>query len=134
MLLRAPVLALLALGALPLLNVAATRFSRRIAPVGLALQQELGDLSGVVEESRRRHPRGEGLRRRAAADAARLEAEADGVLDRAMDAARLRAGFLPAARLPPDARRWWRSSGTAVTRCSTATSRSATSSPSTSTS
>ena len=46
-----PVLALLGLGALPFLNIAATRFSNRIAPVNLALQQELADLSGVVEES-----------------------------------------------------------------------------------
>ena len=60
-------LALLALGALPFLQhrgdpVLATGSQ----PVNLALQQELGDLSGVVEESRRRRPGGEGLRRRAA--------------------------------------------------------------------
>ena len=51
MVIKSPVLALLALGALPFLNIAATRFSKRIAPVNLALQQELADLSGVVEES-----------------------------------------------------------------------------------
>ena len=37
--------------ALPLLNISATRFSKRMFPVGLALQEELADLSGVVEES-----------------------------------------------------------------------------------
>ena len=42
---------LFALAALPFLNIAATRFTRRMYPVGLSLQQELADLSGVVEES-----------------------------------------------------------------------------------
>jgi ATP-binding cassette, subfamily B, bacterial len=51
MVIKSATLALLALGALPLLNIAATRFSHKIAPVSLELQQELGDLSGVVEES-----------------------------------------------------------------------------------
>ena len=51
MMIESVTLALLALGALPLLNIAATRFSHRIAPVSLELQEELGDLSGVVEES-----------------------------------------------------------------------------------
>ncbi|MGZ4802779.1 MAG: ABC transporter transmembrane domain-containing protein, partial [Acidimicrobiia bacterium] len=51
MVIKSPVLALLGLGALPFLNIAATRFSNRITPVNLALQEELADLSGVVEES-----------------------------------------------------------------------------------
>jgi ATP-binding cassette subfamily B protein len=46
-----PGLALFALGALPLLNIAATRFNRKMYPVGMQLQEELSDLSGVVEES-----------------------------------------------------------------------------------
>ena len=75
----------------------------RIAPVNLALQEELADLSGVVEESRLRHPRREGLRRRADAGRSALDAEAD---SRARPGARRgeAAGRLPPARrLPPDA-------------------------------
>ncbi len=87
-------LAFLALGALPLLNVAATRFSHRIAPISLKLQEELGDLSGVVEETVAgvRVVKGFGSER---LQAERLEAEADDVLDQALKAAWLRAGFLP---------------------------------------
>jgi len=44
-------LALLALGALPFLNLVAKRFSTRIHPSVLALQQELAELSSVVEET-----------------------------------------------------------------------------------
>ena len=42
---------MLALGALPFLNLAAKRFSTRIHPSVLALQQELAELSSVVEET-----------------------------------------------------------------------------------
>ncbi len=88
------VLAVLALGALPFLNVAATRFSHRIAPVNLALQEELADVSGVVEESLSgiRVVKGFGAERQ---QIRRLQAEADSVLDRSLAAARLRAGFMP---------------------------------------
>jgi len=94
MMLQNVTLALLALGALPLLNIAATRFSRRIAPVVLSLQEELGDLSGVVEETVAgvRVVKGFGSER---LQVERLEAEADSVLDRALQAAWLRSGFLP---------------------------------------
>lgn len=94
MLWKSAVLALLALGSLPLLNVAATRFSRRIAPVNLQLQEELADVSGVVEESLAgiRVVKGFGAERQ---QIRRLEAEADSVLDRSLRAARLRAGFMP---------------------------------------
>ena len=94
MMLQSVTLALLALGALPLLNIAATRFSHRIAPVSLELQQELGDLSGVVEESVAgvRVVKGFGAERM---QERRLDAEADSVLDRALAAAKLRANFLP---------------------------------------
>ena len=94
MMLQSVTLALFALGALPLLNIAATRFSHRIAPVSLELQQELGDLSGVVEESVAgvRVVKGFGAERM---QEARLDAEADSVLDRALAAAKLRANFLP---------------------------------------
>ncbi|HEY7438809.1 MAG TPA: ABC transporter ATP-binding protein [Acidimicrobiia bacterium] len=89
-----PVLALLALGALPFLTIAATRFSNRIAPVNLALQEELADVSGVVEESLSgvRVVKGFGAEK---VQVERLKAEADGVLDRALAAARLRSGFMP---------------------------------------
>jgi ATP-binding cassette subfamily B protein len=88
------VLAILALGALPFLNVAATRFSKRIAPVNHALQEELGDVSNVVEESLAgiRVVKGFGAERQ---QVRRLEAAADSVLDRALAAARLRSGFMP---------------------------------------
>ena len=49
--LRSPGLALFALGLLPLLNFSATRFNHRMYPVGMQLQKELSDVSGVVEES-----------------------------------------------------------------------------------
>ena len=94
MMLQSVTLALLALGALPLLNIAATRFSRRIGPVALQLQEELGDLSGVVEETVAgvRVVKGFGSEK---LQVQRLEAEADSVLDRALRAAWLRSGFLP---------------------------------------
>ena len=94
MMLKSVTLALLALGALPLLNLAATRFSRRIAPVSLRLQEELGDLSGVVEETVAgvRVVKGFGAEQ---LQARRLQAEADDVLGRALEAARLRSRFLP---------------------------------------
>ena len=94
MVLKNAILALLALGALPFLNVAATRFSHRIAPVNLALQEELADVSGVVEESLSgiRVVKGFGAEQQ---QIRRLQAEADSVLDRSLAAARLRAGFMP---------------------------------------
>ena len=94
MLTKNAVLAVLALGALPFLNVAATRFSHRIAPVNLALQEELADVSGVVEESLSgiRVVKGFGAEQQ---QVRRLQAEADSVLDRSLAAARLRAGFMP---------------------------------------
>jgi ATP-binding cassette subfamily B protein len=94
MMLKSVTLALVALGALPFLAFFATRFSHRIAPVSLELQEELGDLSGVVEESVAgvRVVKGFGAERR---QVQRLEAEAESVFDRAVTAAKLRSGFLP---------------------------------------
>jgi ATP-binding cassette subfamily B protein len=88
------VLAVLALGALPFLNMAATRFSKRIAPVNHALQEELAGVSGVVEESLAgiRVVKGFGAEQQ---QIRRLDAAADSVLDRALAAARLRSGFMP---------------------------------------
>ncbi len=94
MLVQSVTLALLALGALPLLNVAATRFSKKMGPISFDLQQELAELSGVVEESvsGTRVVKGfgaEDLQRE------RLAVEADAVKKEALAASRLRAGFLP---------------------------------------
>ena len=63
-------------------------------PVGLALQEELSELSGVVEESVTgiRIVKGFGVER---LQRARLAAEADSVYDRSMDQAKLRANFVP---------------------------------------
>jgi ATP-binding cassette, subfamily B, bacterial len=92
--LRSPGLAFFALAALPLLNISATRFSHRMFPVGLALQEELSDLSGVVEESVTgvRIVKGFGVER---LQRSRLAVEADSVYDRSIDQARLRANFVP---------------------------------------
>ena len=94
LLLRSPGLAFFALAALPLLNISATRFSHRMFPVGLALQEELSDVSGVVEESVTgiRIVKGFGVER---LQRARLAAEADSVYDRSIDQAKLRANFVP---------------------------------------
>ena len=87
-------LAFFVLAALPLLNFSATRFSKRMFPVGLALQEELSDLSGVVEESVTgvRIVKGFGVER---LQRTRLSAEADSVYDRSIDQAKLRAKFVP---------------------------------------
>ena len=98
--LQSPGLALFALATLPLLNIAATRFTRRMYPVGLSLQQELASLSGVVEESVAgvRVVKGFGAER---LQARNLAIEADDVYDRSIDQARLRANFLPLIDLLP---------------------------------
>jgi ATP-binding cassette, subfamily B, bacterial len=94
MVLHNVLLAVFALGALPLLSIAAARFSHRLHPVSLQLQNELGDFSGVVEESVAgvRVVKGFGTESR---QEAQLAVEADQVLDRALASARLRANFLP---------------------------------------
>jgi len=93
-------LALMVLALMPLLQLAAHRFSRKIQPVNLALQEELGDLSGVVEEtiSGIRVVKGFGAEK---VQAQALDHEADSVLARALDAAKLRANFLPMVDLIP---------------------------------
>ncbi len=87
-------LTVFALGGLPFLSLVAARFSQRLHPISLSLQQELGDLSGVVEESVAgiRVVKGFGTEER---QALQLQAEADQVLDQALAGARLRARFLP---------------------------------------
>ncbi len=97
---RSPLLALFALVALPFLNLAATRFTRRMYPIGLSLQQELADVSGVVEESVTgvRVVKGFGAERRQIES---LERETESVFGRTIDAANLRSGFLPLIDLLP---------------------------------
>jgi ATP-binding cassette subfamily B protein len=89
-----PALALLALFALPFVNIAARRFSSRIHPVVTDLQQELAELGTVVEEtvSGIRAVKGFGAE---PVQAARLRAEADDVLRTSMHAARIRSTWIP---------------------------------------
>jgi ATP-binding cassette, subfamily B, bacterial len=96
-----PVLTLLALGSLPFLNVLATRFSRRLHPNVMAIQQESAELAEVVEETVAgvRVVKGFGAE---AVQAERLAVEADDVYEASMAAARVRATFLPALELLPN--------------------------------
>ena len=94
-------LALLALGALPLVNVLAKVFSSKLHPAVSSLQQELAELSDVVEETVAgvRVVKGHGAE---PIQAARLRAEADDVFARSVDTARIRATYLPAMELLPN--------------------------------
>ena len=87
-------LALLALAALPLLNVFATRFSKSIHPVSMELQQELAGVATVVEETVTgiRVVKGFGAE---GIQAAVLRDRVERVLGQAMQAARIRAAFMP---------------------------------------
>jgi ATP-binding cassette subfamily B protein len=95
-----PDLALLSLCALPLVNVLAKKFSTRLHPEVMGLQQELAELAEVVEEtvSGIRVVKGHGAER---TQARRLASEADDVLDRSVATARVRATYLPALELLP---------------------------------
>jgi ATP-binding cassette subfamily B protein len=95
-----PKLALLALAPLPLLNVAATAFSRRMGPQSVDLQRRLADVSGVVEESLAgiRVVKGFGAER---LQDRKLRRAAAGVRERALEIARLRAAFNPLMELLP---------------------------------
>src|SRR5688572_19227777 len=96
-----PLLTLLALGSLPFLNVLATRFSRKLHPAVMGIQQESAELAAVVEETVAgvRVVKGFGAER---VQAGRLRVEADDVYGRSMEAARVRATFLPALELLPN--------------------------------
>lgn len=96
-----PLLALIALAPLPLLNLMATRFSRRIHPAVLAVQAEQAQLATVVEEavSGVRVVKGFGAE---AVTAARLRTEADDIRTVSLRAARVRSSFLPALDLLPN--------------------------------
>src|SRR3546814_4240015 len=81
-----PILTVLALGSLPLLNVLSTRFSRRLHPAVMGIQQESAELAAVVEETVAgvRVVKGFGAER---VQAARLGIEDDDGYGRSMEAA-----------------------------------------------
>lgn len=97
-----PTLAVFALAPLPFVNWTARRFSGRIHPAVLAVQQEQAQLASVVEEtvSGVRVIKGFGAE---AVQAAKLETEADDIQAASLLAARIRAIYLPFIDLLPAA-------------------------------
>lgn len=95
-----PLLAVVALAPLPLVNVAGRRFSHAIHPAVLAVQAEQAELATVVEESVGgvRVVKGFGAEK---VQERRLETEADDIRTVSMQAARVRARFVPAIELLP---------------------------------
>jgi ATP-binding cassette, subfamily B, bacterial len=87
-------LALIAMASLPVINLSAKRFSNRIHPVSMELQEELSGLSTVVEETVTgiRAVKGFGAE---AIQHRQLSRQAGRVYDRIIDLARIRAFFLP---------------------------------------
>ncbi len=87
-------LAALALGSLPLLYVAAQMFSNKVFPVSMQLQEELGELSTVVEEtvSGIRAVKGFGAEQ---IQAERLHDRSERVYDRALRIGWVRGTFNP---------------------------------------
>jgi ATP-binding cassette subfamily B protein len=94
------VLAVLALGSLPVVNLLAKRFSSRLHPTMVGVQQESAELAAVVEEtvSGVRVVKGFGAE---GVQVARLQKEADDVYDVSMEAARIRSTYWPALDLLP---------------------------------
>ena len=95
-----PVLALIAFAPMPFINVLANRFSRRIHPAVMAVQQESAQLATVVEESVAgvRVIKGFGAEQ---VQAGKLAAEAADVRAASLSAARVRSRFLPVIDLLP---------------------------------
>jgi len=87
-------LALLALFCLPFINIAAKKFSSKLHPVAMSLQQELSTVSTIVEETVTgiRAVKGFGAE---AAQHGQLSRQADNVFDRIVDLARIRSHFQP---------------------------------------
>jgi ATP-binding cassette subfamily B protein len=87
-------LALVALFCLPFVNTAAKRFSTRLHPVAMSLQQELSTVSTIVEETVTgiRAVKGFGAE---AGQHRQLARQADNVFERIVDLARIRALFQP---------------------------------------
>ncbi len=96
-----PLLALFALGGLPLVNVLAKRFSTRLHPTMVGVQEETADLAGVVEEtvSGVRVVKGFGAEH---VQERRLGKEADEIYDVSLQGARIRATYWPALELLPN--------------------------------
>ena len=95
-----PLLAVVALAPLPFINFAAKRFSSRIHPAVLAVQQRQAALATVVEESISgvRVVKGFGAE---AVQSAKLTREANQIQMVSLDAARIRSTFIPAIDLLP---------------------------------
>lgn len=95
-----PLLALVALAPLPFVNWAGRRFSNSIHPAVQAVQQEQAELATVVEESVGgiRVVKGFGAEQ---VQADKLGKEADDIRAVSIEAARIRAKFLPAIELLP---------------------------------
>ena len=87
-------LALIAMASVPVVNLSAKRFSNRIHPVSMELQEELSGLSTVVEETVTgiRAVKGLGAE---AIQLRQLSRQAGRIYDRIIDLARIRAFFLP---------------------------------------
>jgi ATP-binding cassette, subfamily B, bacterial len=96
-----PVLTVLALGSLPAVNVLAKRFSTKLHPKMLGVQQESAELSAVVEETVAGVRVVKGF---AAEDtqARRLAIEADQLHDVSMEGAKIRSTYWPALELLPN--------------------------------
>ena len=96
-----PVLTILALGSLPAVNFLAKRFSTRLHPVMVGVQQESAELSAVVEETVAGIRVVKGF---AAEDtqARRLATEADDLYEVSMEGARIRSTYWPALELLPN--------------------------------
>jgi ATP-binding cassette subfamily B protein len=95
-----PILAAVSLAPLPFINVSARRFSNKIHPAVLAVQQEQAQLANVVEEtvSGVRVIKGFGAE---GVQQAKLQTEADDIRRESMKAAYIRSRFLPAIDLLP---------------------------------
>ena len=96
-----PLLALCALGALPLVNVLGRRFSMRLHPAMMGIQQASARVAAVVEETvaGSRVIKGIGAE---GVQQAKLEHEADGLYSEAMSAVRTRSRYVPALDLLPN--------------------------------
>jgi ATP-binding cassette subfamily B protein len=96
-----PLLALCALGALPLVNVLGRRFSVRLHPWMTGIQQQSARVAAVVEETvaGTRVVKGLGAE---PVQQAKLEVEADGLYREAMGAVRTRSWHVPAIELLPN--------------------------------
>jgi ATP-binding cassette subfamily B protein len=96
-----PVLTVLALGSLPAVNILAKRFSTKLFPTMLGVQQESAELSAVVEET----VAGIRVVKGFAAEpnqVRRLTEEADDLYAVSIEASRIRSTYWPALELLPN--------------------------------